>query len=79
VTVIVLNADDGDDDDSTPVICGACDGTGEAGRFGQLLCRPCAGSGEVVPGQEPLGGWDWDDPRLDGSWADELTYLNEDR
>jgi RecJ-like exonuclease len=75
VTVIVLNADDGDDDDSTPVICGACDGTGEAGRFGQLVCRPCKGSGEVMPGVSFDDFDDW----YDGSDREHAEYLRSDR
>jgi hypothetical protein len=31
-----------------PVICSACDGTGEAGRTGRLRCSPCRGTGEVI-------------------------------
>jgi hypothetical protein len=72
---------DDDCDDDTPVICGACDGTGEAGRFGQLVCRPCRGSGEVLPGADYDDDYDdWDacygdhlnDMRKDPDWGKEV-------
>lgn len=57
-------------------ICAHCDGTGEAGRFGQLICRPCKGSGEVQDGD----AWDeWTDPRIDGSIYDGLADYRSDR
>lgn len=63
------------EDDTAPVICSACDGTGEAGRFGQLICRPCKGSGEVTEAVDD----DYEDPRADGSIYDGLRDFNSDR
>lgn len=65
--------DDTDDDKIT--ICGCCDGTGEAGRFGQLVCRPCKGSGEVLASESTDDFDDW----YDGSDREHAEYLRSDR
>jgi hypothetical protein len=64
-----------DEPEAEIAICGACSGTGESGRFGQLVCRPCRGSGEVFDTSD----CEDEDPRADGSWADAYQDWNSDR